>query len=79
METIDVVGIKQTMRMLEQGQLCEVFAARDSDYFVIRPLIAMADTKKVPVTYVDTRRELGRMCGIGIGAAAAGRRRATLV
>lgn len=75
METFDVVGIKQTMRMLEQGQLREVFVAKDSDYFVIRPLIAMADGKKIPVTYVDTRKELGRLCGIEIGAAAAGRRR----
>ena len=40
------------------------------------PLIAMADMKRVPVVYVDTRKELGRLCGIEIGAAAAGRRRA---
>ena len=75
MEPYDVVGIKQTMRMLEQGQLREVSVAKDSDYFVIRPLIAMADMKRVPVIYVDTRKELGRLCGIKIGAAAAGRRR----
>ena len=76
MEPFDVVGIKQTMRLLEQEQLGEVCVAKDSDYFVIRPLIAMADIKRVPVTYVDTRKELGRLCGIEIGAAAAGRRRA---
>ncbi len=75
MDIKEVVGIKQTMRMLEQGQLSEVLVAKDSDYFVIRPLIAMADIKKVPIKYVDTRRELGRMCGIEIGAAAAGRLR----
>lgn len=66
------VGIKQTMRMLEQNRLSEVFVAKDADYFVIRPLIEIADARGVPITYIDTRRELGRMCGIEIGAAVAG-------
>lgn len=67
------VGIKQTMRMLEQNRLSEVFVAQDADYFVIRPLIEMADSRGIPITYIGTRRKLGRMCGIEIGAAVAGR------
>ena len=70
-----VVGIKQTMRMLEQNQLSEVIVARDADHFVVRPLIEMADARGIAVSYIDTRKELGRLCGIEIGAATAGRLR----
>lgn len=68
-----VVGIKQTLRMIEKDCISEVFIARDADFYVTDPVIKSAETKGIPVRYVDTRKKLGRMCGIEIKAAAAGR------
>ena len=68
-----VVGIKQTLRMLEQNCIKEVLIARDADFYVTGPVIKLAEDNGVPIIYVDTKKKLGRMCGIDIGAATAGR------
>ena len=68
-----VVGIKQTLRMVEQDCISEVYIARDADFYVTGPVIKAAEAKGVPVKYVDSKKKLGRMCGIEVGAATAGR------
>ena len=66
------VGARETLRMLEKGHLKEVLVARDSDRFVVRPVIETAEQRRVKVTYIDTKKSLGSICGIGNGAAVAG-------
>lgn len=68
-----IVGVKQTLRMLERNCISEVLIARDADFYVTGPVVKAAEDKGVPVVYVETRRKLGRMCNIDIGAATAGR------
>ena len=65
-------GIKETMKMLEKGGLSEVMIAGDADHFVVRPVIETAEQRSVKITYIDTKRNLGRMCGVYTGAAVAG-------
>jgi large subunit ribosomal protein L7A len=65
-------GIKQTLRMLERGMLSEIMIAGDADHFVVRPAVQMAEFRNVKITYIDTKRNLGRMCGLDTGTAVAG-------
>ncbi len=67
-----VVGVKQTMRMLEKGAVSNIYIAEDADFFVIRAVIEAATAADIPIISVDSKKELGRMCGIEIGTATAG-------
>lgn len=67
-----VVGVKQTLRMIEQGRLSEVYIAKDADSFVTKGVERAAEKSGVRVTRVPSKRQLGARCGIEIGAAVAG-------
>lgn len=66
-----VIGTKQTVRALERGGVAAVYVARDAEERVVRDLKALCLAKGVPVTTVDTMFELGKVCGIEVGAASA--------
>ncbi|CAH0120743.1 MULTISPECIES: ribosomal L7Ae/L30e/S12e/Gadd45 family protein [unclassified Paenibacillus] len=63
------IGTKQTMRMVELGQAVEVYVAEDADSRITSKVIALCKKAGVKVTYVDTMRNLGKACGIEVGAA----------
>ncbi|MGN1349937.1 MAG: ribosomal L7Ae/L30e/S12e/Gadd45 family protein [Anaerovoracaceae bacterium] len=67
-----IVGIKQTLRMLEQGKITEIFVARDADFYVTRNVLEAAKAARIPIHYVESMKKLGNICGIEIGAAVAG-------
>ena len=69
--TSRVIGTKQTMRALERGGVRTVFVARDAEERVVRDLKALCQAKGIPVIIVDTMSELGKVCGIEVGAASA--------
>ncbi len=66
-----VIGVKQTVRALERGTVSVVYIARDAEERVVRDLRALASAKRVPVNHVEFMDELGKVCGIDVGAAAA--------
>ena len=66
-----VVGIKQTLKAIKSGEARVVFIAKDADEAVTAPLINLAAEKQVEVLYVESMKELGKMCGIDVGAATA--------
>ena len=70
-QTAKVVGVKQTRRALQNGQAKALFLARDADPALTGPLAAQAGEQGLPVRWADTMRELGRACGIAVGAAVA--------
>jgi large subunit ribosomal protein L7A len=65
------IGLKQSLRALENDTVKMLFIARDADERVVRPLIEQSKKKNVEVQFVDTMKQLGKVCGIEIGAAAA--------
>lgn len=67
-----LVGIKQTIKALEKGNLKIAFIAKDAEERVTHPLIALSIEHSVPIVYVESMSALGRACGIEVGAAAAG-------
>lgn len=66
-----VVGVKQTRRALNDGRAKTLFLARDADPALTEPLAELAEGRGIPVCWTERMRELGRACGIAVGAAVA--------
>ena len=66
-----VVGSKQLRKALLSGRARYVFLAENADPAITEPLEAMCGEKNIHFTWVPSMAELGRLCGIEVGAAAA--------
>jgi large subunit ribosomal protein L7A len=66
-----VIGFKQTKRALERGGVSRVYIAKDADAGLLRPIIEFCGVNSLEVREVQTMAELGKICGIGVGAAVA--------
>ncbi|GIN58924.1 50S ribosomal protein L7ae-like protein [Lederbergia ruris] len=66
-----IIGTKQTVRALKSGLVLEVLLASDAETRIIHPIIQAAEEANVPITMVDSMRDLGKACGIEVGATAA--------
>lgn len=67
-----VVGVKQLRKAIGRGEIRLVFLAEDADPAITEPLAELAALRELPVRRVGSMKELGRACGIAVGAAAAG-------
>lgn len=66
-----VVGAKQVKRAVEAGTARKVFLAGDADPRVTEPVAALCGEKGVAVETVLSMRDIGKACGIAVGAAVA--------
>ena len=66
-----VVGAKQIRKALNAGSVSRVYLAQNADPALTEPIIALCQRKSVAYTWVRSMAELGRACGIEVGAAAA--------
>ena len=64
------IGAKQATRAVEKGQATKVYLAADADRRVTAPLAQLCGQNEVQVENVTTMAELGKVCGIEVGAAA---------
>lgn len=65
------IGTKQATRMIELGEATEVFVAKDADPRLTGKVVSLCKNCGVKVTYVDSMKQLGKACGIEVGAAVA--------
>jgi len=65
------VGTNQTAKAIGRGRAQVVYIAKDADRRVVDGLAAAAKGANLEIVEVDLMREIGRACGIGVGAAAA--------
>lgn len=63
-----IIGTKQAVKTIRLNKAHEVFIAQDAEDRVISPVIEEAARQGVPLTYVDSREELGKACGIQVAA-----------
>jgi large subunit ribosomal protein L7A len=68
-ETKLSIGTKQTTRSIELGKAAEVFVARDADPRITSKIVNLCKKMGIQLTYVDTMKQLGKACGIEVGAA----------
>lgn len=66
-----VVGIKQTTRSLEKGEVRSVYLAQDADEKLLRPIRELCAARQIEIKEVPTMTELGKACGIKVGSAVA--------
>ena len=64
-----IIGVKQAVKAMRAGQVTALFVAIDADSWVVDPAILLAKEIDVPFYLVDSKKELGKACGIHVGAA----------
>ena len=65
-----VIGIKQSIKAIENGEGVILYVAHDADVKLINPLIDLAKKSGIEVKSVETMKKLGKMCGIDVKSAA---------
>lgn len=66
-----IIGTKQTLKAMKNGQVSEVFIADDADQHITEKIELLADELNVTCRRVDSMEKLGEACGIDVGASAA--------
>lgn len=66
-----LVGLKQSLRAVEAGKAKKLFLAADADAKVSVPVKKACGKRNVEIEEVPAMAELGKACGINIGAAVA--------
>ena len=66
-----VVGSKQLRKALDRGTVRFVVLARNADPAITEPIEAICRFNDVPCHWVASMQELGKACGIDVGASAA--------
>lgn len=64
-----VVGTKQVKRAILNNGVETVFIAKDAEERVVRDIKKLCSEKSIDIVYVDTMKELGKLCGIDVNAA----------
>ncbi len=67
--TEKIVGTKQVLKAIKNGYAKEVIVASDADSHITSKILRVATEHNVPYFYVDSMKELGKACGIDVGAA----------
>lgn len=66
-----VVGVKQTVKAIKNGIAKTIYIAKDADDKLIQSVKVLIDENSLEVVYVNTMKDLGKLCGIDVGAATA--------
>mgnify|MGYP004634405553 FL=1 len=66
-----LVGSKQLRKALKNGTVAAVFLAQNADPALTEEIRRCCEEANIQLAWVQTTRELGRACGIDVGAAAA--------
>ena len=66
-----IVGAKQLKKALRSGRVRQVYLAENADPAVTEPLALVCEENRIPVAWIRSMSELGRACGIDVGAATA--------
>ena len=67
-----VAGVRQVTKAIRSGTVRAVLLADNADPYLTEPVQQLAEDGGIPVHWVKTMQELGTLCGISVGAAAAG-------
>ncbi len=63
-----VIGTKQTVKALKEGNVRELIIAGDADPRLTSKVVEEALEINIPILYVDSMKKLGKACGIEVGA-----------
>ena len=66
-----VVGARQLRKALENGRAKRVYLAEEADPAITEPIALMCQKYHIDCAWVPNMLDLGKACGIEVGAAAA--------
>lgn len=66
-----VVGMKQSLRVINENKAKVVYVAKDAKYELFQTVEKLANEHSLQIIYVDTMKELGRLCNIDVEASTA--------
>lgn len=66
-----LIGAKQVKNAIIAGKALKVYVASDSETQIISPIVELLQKSGLSLFYVNTRKELGEMCGIKVKASCA--------
>lgn len=65
------VGIKETMKAVQEGKVQVVFVAKDAAKHMRHSIVSAAEAHNVQIMYVDAMTELGKACNVEVKTATA--------
>ena len=65
-----IIGTKQTIKAMNNGEVSELFIAEDADKQVTLKVIQSAKQSGVPYTMLHSKKQLGKACNIEVDATA---------
>lgn len=66
-----IVGAKQIRKGLNAGRIARVYLAQNADPAITEPIAARCTEECIDFFWVKSMSDLGRACGIDVGAATA--------
>ncbi|MFL0249205.1 ribosomal L7Ae/L30e/S12e/Gadd45 family protein [Clostridium neuense] len=66
-----VVGVKQSIKAINEGIVKIVYLAKDADTELFKNVEKLSKEHSLQIVYVDTMKELGKMCNIDVKASTA--------
>ena len=63
-----IVGAKQIRKGLNANRISEVYLAQNADPAITEPIEARCQAHQIKYTWVQSMADLGRACGIEVGA-----------
>lgn len=66
-----VVGRRETLKYIQRGMAAAVYVASDANRALLSEIEEHCRTHQIPITYVDSMKELGQLCGIEVKAVCA--------
>ncbi|WP_182201194.1 50S ribosomal protein L7ae-like protein [Paraliobacillus salinarum] len=64
-----IIGTKQTLKAIRDGEVTEVVIAVDADQQITNKVSQLAKEMNIPCIQVDSKKKLGKACGIDVGTA----------
>lgn len=62
------IGLKECSRAIESGKVFKAYVAKDAEEKIVKGFIELCNSKAIELVYVDTMKNLGKACGIDVGA-----------
>ena len=70
-----IIGTKQTLKAMNNGQVEEVIIAEDADKHITNKVLEEAKRLQIPYELVDSKKKLGQACNIKVDASTVAIRR----
>ena len=65
-----VIGIKQSTKLIKNGEGKVLYVAKDANAKLISPIIQLAKEKNIDIVEITTMKELGKISGIDVKSSA---------